>query len=66
MAGRNAEGYYDPTAMEAVGKVASEEKKAQKTLLVLRTAAQLMAKGAGLELVGRFGLRDPRTGREYR
>lgn len=66
MAGRNAEGYKDPTATEAVGKMTGEERKVQKTLVVVRTAAQLMARGAGLEIAGGFGLRDLKTGRVYR
>ena len=66
MTGRNSEGYKDPTASDAVGHLTAEERKTRKTLQFIRTAAQLMAKGAGYELTGRLGFRDPHTGREYR
>jgi len=63
---RNSEGYSDPTAGQAMQNVQTEEKKARGLLRMIRTAAELMAEGAGYELKGQVCLKDSRTGRMYR
>lgn len=66
MAYRNNEGYRDPTAGEAVGMVAKEEKKRNEAVTSLITMLKQIISLAGFELVGRIILKDKETGKEYR
>lgn len=66
MAYRNKEGYADPTAGEAVGMVAREEKERNAALTSLINVLKQIINLAGFELVGRIVLKDKATGKEYR
>lgn len=66
MAYRNSEGYRDPTAGEAVGTAAKEEKKRNEAVTSLITMLKQIISLAGFELVGRIVLKDKGTGKEYR
>lgn len=67
---RNAEGYHDPTAGEALKTIIKEERAVEGDRLykigllipILRDTAEL----AGFEIIGRIPLRDIETGKEYR
>lgn len=67
---RNKEGYPDPTAGEALGAVAKEERQEARERNTAVTSLITMLKQiislAGFELVGRIVLRDKETGKEYR
>lgn len=63
---RNKEGYPDPTAGEALGTVAKEEREQNKAVTTLITMLKQIISLAGFELVGRIVLRDKETGKEYR
>lgn len=63
---RNKEGYADPTAGEAVGMVAREEKERNAALTSLINVLKQIINLAGFELVGRIVLKDKATGKEYR
>lgn len=67
---KNKEGYPDPTAGEALGAVAKEERQEAKERNAAVTSLITMLKQiislAGFELVGRIVLRDKETGKEYR
>lgn len=66
MAYTNSEGYHDPTAGEAAGTVAKEEKKRNEAVTSLITMLKQIISLAGFELVGRIVLKDKETGKEYR
>lgn len=66
MAYRNSEGYPDPTAGQAMGKVAKEEKERNTAVTTLITMIKQIISLAGFELVGRIVLKDKVTGKEYR
>ena len=59
---RNASGYYDPTAYEAIKKVDEEDEKFHKLLHTIF----YMCKLAGFEIEGRIVLTDIETGRTWR
>ena len=67
---RNKEGYPDPTAGEAIGTLAKEERREEKERNAAVTSLITMLKQiislAGFELVERIVLRDKETGKEYR
>lgn len=67
---RNKEGYPDPTAGEAIGTLAKEERKEAKernaAVTNLITMLKQIISLAGFELVGRITLKDKETGKEYR
>lgn len=67
---RNKEGYPDPTAGEALGAVAKEERQEARERNAAVTSLITMLKQiislTGFELVGRIVLRDKETGKEYR
>lgn len=67
---RNKEGYPDPTAGEAIGMLAKEEKREERERNAAVTSLITMLKQiislAGFELVERIVLRDKETGKEYR
>lgn len=67
---RNKEGYPDPTAGEALGTVAKEERQEARERNAAVTSLITMLKQiislAGFELVGRIALKDKETGKEYR
>lgn len=67
---RNKEGYPDPTAGEAIGTIAKEERKEEKERNAAVTSLITMLKQiislAGFEVVGRIVLKDKETGKEYR
>ena len=70
--GRNQEGYADPTATIAVGRVAKEEREqveceaADKRAYDLIKVLKYIIKGAGFELTERVQVKDTKTGRVYR
>lgn len=63
---RNKEGYADPTAGEAIGTVAREEKKHNEEVTNLVNVVKQIINLAGFEMVGRITLKDKKTGKEYR
>lgn len=70
--GRNQEGYADPTATIAVGRVAKKEREqieceaADKRAYDLIKVLKYIIKGAGFELTERVQVKDTKTGRVYR
>lgn len=64
--GRNIEGYADPTACNAVGKVNQEESEIDKRAYDLVKVLKYIIKTAGFEIVGRIHLKDTKSGREYK
>lgn len=72
--GKNFEGYADPTATIAVGRVAREEKEqseleiheSDKRAYDLIKVLKYIIKGAGFELTERVQVKDTKTGRVYR
>lgn len=68
--GRNAEGYKDPTASEAIGNISKEEHRREvERLAVISGIIEMIKKMAGLvgfEVVGRIVLKDKITGKEYK
>lgn len=69
--GRNTEGYADPTATIAVGRVAKEEREqieceaADKRAYDLIKVLKYIIKGAGFELTERVQVKDTKTGIGY-
>lgn len=63
---RNKEGYPDPTAGEAIGTVAREEKRHNEEVTNLVNVIKQIISLAGFEMVGRITLKDKKTGKEYR
>ena len=63
---RNKEGYADPTAGEAIGTIAKEEKKHNEEVTTLVSVIKQIISLAGFEMVGRITLKDKKTGKEYR
>ena len=63
---KNAEGYSDPTAHDAISKVVREENERQHRVSVVIGIMKSAADLAGFDLVNRVILRDRKTGREYR
>ena len=64
---KNKEGYPDPTAGEAMGTVAKEERRERNAAVTtLITMLKQIISLAGFELVGRIVLKDKVTGKEYR
>ena len=59
---RDASGYYDPTAYEAIKKVDEEDEKFHKLLHTIFYICKL----AGFEIEGRIVLTDIETGRTWR
>lgn len=64
---RNKEGYPDPTAGEAIGTLAKEERRERNEAVTsLITMLKQIISLAGFELAERIALRDKETGKEYR
>lgn len=63
---KNAEGYTDPTAHDAISKVVREENERQRRVSIVIGILKNAADLAGFDLVNRVVLRDRKTGREYR
>ena len=63
---KNKEGYADPTAGIAVGRVSKEEKEHNAAVTSLITMLKQIISLAGFELVGRIVLKDKETGKEYK
>lgn len=71
--GRNQEGYADPTATIAVGRVAKEQKEQaeceaadKRAYDLIKVLKYIIIKGAGFELTERIQVKDTKTGRVYR
>lgn len=64
--GKNVEGYTDPTAFIAIGKVNREESETDKRAHDLVKVLKYIIKTAGFEVVERIHLKDTKSGREYR
>ena len=63
---KNAEGYSDPTAYNAMSKVMREERERQRRIGIVINIVKNVADLAGFDLVSRITLKDRKTGREYR
>ena len=63
---KNAEGYTDPTAHDAISKVVREENERQRRVSIVIGILKNAADLAGFDLVNRVVLKDRKTGREYR
>ena len=63
---KNADGYTDPTAHDAISKMVREENERQRRVSVVIGILKNAADLAGFDLVNRVVLRDRKTGREYR
>lgn len=63
---RNSEGYYDPTAYEALRGVMAEENAAERKVNFLIKVLKYIISESGFELVNRIELKDTKTGRVYR
>ena len=63
---KNAEGYSDPTAYNAMSKVMREERERQRRIGIVINIIKNVADLAGFDLVSRIALKDRKTGREYR
>lgn len=59
---RNASGYVDPTAYEAIKNVDSETERFQKLLSIIFSICEL----AGFHIEERIVIKDKRTGRIWR
>lgn len=59
---RNASGYADPTAFEAIKNITEAEKKLSKTIKTIKSIAEL----AGYEVEERIVLKDKKTGEIWR
>ena len=59
---RNAEGYSDPTAYEAIKNISDKEKKVSQIVRIIK----LMADMAGFEIIERIVLKDKATGEVWR
>lgn len=59
---KNAEGYSDPTAYEAIRNVEKEDERFQKLLRMIFDICEL----SGFHLEERIILRDKRTGKVWR
>jgi hypothetical protein len=70
--GQNAEGYPDPTASIAIGRVAKEERmedpdrEAEYRIKIMTKALKAMARGFGFEVTNRVEFKDKTTGKEYK
>lgn len=64
--GRNTEGYLDPTASAAIGRMSREESEADKRANDLIKTLKFVICACGFELTERIQLRDIRSGREYK
>lgn len=65
---RNAEGYYDPTACEAIeeaDKSTIEDIKDGKRMKGALQSVRGIFFEAGFDLIGRIKLRNRRTGKKY-
>ena len=65
-AGKNMEGYADPTASAAIGAVCREENDTDKRAYDLIKGLKFIIRSCGFELVERVQLKDTRSGREYK
>ena len=63
---KNAEGYKDPTAYNAMTKVMREENEPQRRINALIGSIKSLIDLAGFDLLNRIEVRDRKTGREYR
>lgn len=63
---RNAEGYKDPTAGEALSNIALEEQKRIAIISPLINIIKQTAELVGFEIVGRIVLMDKETGKKYK
>ena len=63
---KNAEGYNDPTAYNAMTKVMREENEQQRRINALIGSLKSLIDLAGYDLLNRIEVRDRKTGREYR
>ena len=63
---KNAEGYSDPTAHNAITKVMREENEQQRRINALIGSLKSFIDLAGFDLLNRIEVRDRKTGREYR
>lgn len=62
----NSEGYYDPTAYEALKPTIKEDTAIQNKLNKLITALKLVIDLSGFELIGRIQLKHRKSGKEFR
>jgi hypothetical protein len=63
---KNAEGYSDPTAFNAVTKVLRDEADQLRRVSTVIGLIKSIVDLAGFDLIARIEIRDRKTGREYR
>ena len=63
---RNAEGYADPTAHNAMENILNEQKETDSRCNRLISVIKDTISLAGFELIARIEIRDKATGKEYK
>jgi len=63
---KNAEGYSDPTAHDAISKITREENERLRRVSTVIGIIKSILDLAGFDLIERVAIRDRKTGREYR
>lgn len=64
--GRNSEGYSDPTATNAIGKVSREENEIDKRANDLIKVLKFIVHSCGFELITRIQIKETKSGKEYK
>lgn len=62
----NSEGYSDPTADKAVGRVTAKRAADEARIRTLMIALRAVCECAGFEIAARVALRDKESGRIYK
>lgn len=62
----NSEGYYDPTAYEALKPIIKDDSIQQKRVNDLVFVLKYIIDKAGFEILNRVALKDKKTGKEYK
>lgn len=63
----NGSGYVDNTAYEAIGNMTREEKqKRDDAANILIRDVKALIRGRGFDVIGRIGIKDKATGKEYK
>lgn len=63
---KNEDGYFDPTAHDAMSAVQGEQDEADRRAKSAVYAVKIMLDLAGFDLLERIEIRDRKTGRYYR
>ncbi len=63
----NGSGYIDNTAYNAIGNITREERqKRDDAASALIKDVKALIRGRGFDVIGRIGIKDGMTGKEYR